>query len=109
MQKYVTIRHLEVLDKVGCVLMCEYAVSVHGRDKKKKSMKALILTWLHPYQVLDSSREPLLPGVIPYNLDLCTASLISFDSVAYCSALSSFCSPFSFDILTPDFQGQCDI
>uniref|UniRef100_A0A3B4WH36 Signal peptide peptidase-like 2A n=1 Tax=Seriola lalandi dorsalis TaxID=1841481 RepID=A0A3B4WH36_SERLL len=52
------------------------------------------------YEVLDSSREPLLPGVLLSNPNLSPSFLMPFYSVAYCSAFilllpASYLSPFS--------------
>lgn len=44
----------------ACV--CTY---VHESETRTNCKRETILTWLHFHQVLDSSREPLLPGVLP--------------------------------------------
>lgn len=114
MQKYLhvpNISHPEVLDKLrnperklyGCVNMF---VCVYASDKKEQ-----IKFWpssspgLGLIQGTFAARcAPLQPRPLPCHF-----------TVAYCSALSFLTSfflshfSFSFDILTPDFQGQCDI
>lgn len=116
---YVTnISHPEFLDELknperklcGRVCMCEYVLCVHVSGKKEQ-----IKFW--------PSSSPglgLIQGTFAARCDFPPTQTSSLHlschfTVAYCSALSFlnsfFLSPFSFsfDILTPDFQSQCDI
>lgn len=68
----------------------------------KTCRQELILTWLHFHQVLESSREPLLPGVILAIAEPPTAPLLPL-------LLTAVPCPFFPHILMADFQGQCDI